>query len=112
MSASIAVSESSFQSDVLDSPLPVLVDFWATWCGPCKMIEPILEEIAEAHQGRLVIARLNADENPQVAMAYDILGLPTLLLFHKGNHSDKRLVGYVTKDQILAYVEQSLAAGG
>ena len=79
------VTDENFEREVLQSPLPVLVDYWAEWCGPCKMIAPILDEMSEQYAGRLRIAKLNIDENPQTPPKYGIRGIPTLMLFKGGN---------------------------
>src|SRR5712692_11573771 len=94
------VSDSSFESDVLNSDRPVVVDFWAEWCGPCKMIAPTLEEIASEHAGKLRIAKLNVDDNPQTAMRYNVMSIPTLMVFNDGEPV-KRLVGAKGKGPLL-----------
>jgi thioredoxin 1 len=82
--ATIAVTQASFPSDVADSPLPVLVDLWAPWCGPCRQVAPILEQMAEAYAGRLVVAKVNVDEEPELAAAFGVRGIPTMLLMKDG----------------------------
>lgn len=103
----IAVTDATFQDEVLESQLPALVDFWATWCGPCKMIAPTVEQVARDLDGHLKVVRLNADENVQTTMRYGVMGLPTLLLFVGGVPAEDRLVGFVTKDQVLSYLEEA-----
>jgi thioredoxin 1 len=96
-----AVTDATFENDVLRSEAPVVVDFWAEWCGPCKMIAPVLEEIGKEHEGKLSIAKLNVDENPDVARRYGVLSIPTLMLF-VGGVEKKRLVGFSSKRDLVA----------
>ena len=100
MTKAPAVTDATFDSEVLKSSTPVLVDFWAEWCGPCKMISPVLEEIADEHKGKLSIAKLNVDENPEVAMRYGVMSIPTLALFI-GGVEKKRLIGAMPKRNIV-----------
>lgn len=88
----VTVTDGTFAREVLESELPVLVDLWAPWCGPCRMIAPVVEKIARDYAGRLKVAKLNVDENPQTAMRYQVQGIPTLLIFKGGRVAD-RIVG-------------------
>jgi len=101
------VTDSSFNRDVLDSPHPVLVDFWAEWCGPCKMIAPVLDESAENYAGRLAIAKVNVDENQSVPSKYHVRGIPTLMLFKHGEVVATK-VGAVSKSQLAAFIDANL----
>ncbi len=96
----LTLSDSTFDESVGSSETPVVVDFWAEWCGPCKMIAPALEEIASEQSGRLTIAKLNVDDNPDTARRYDVMSIPTLLVF-QGGQPVKRLVGAKGKGQLL-----------
>lgn len=108
MSASIiSVTDDSFEQDVLKSTDPVLVDYWAEWCGPCKMIAPVLEDIAREYSGRLKIAKLNIDENPATPPKYGIRGIPTLMLFKNGAVEATK-VGAVSKSQLSAFLDGHL----
>jgi len=84
MSKPVEVNDSNFDQSVLKSKTPVLVDFWAAWCGPCRMVEPIVEELASEYEGKVTVARLNVDENPKTASQYGIMSIPTLLIFKDG----------------------------
>ena len=108
MTKAAAVTDATFDREVLQSSTPVLVDFWAEWCGPCKMISPVLEEIAEEHKGKVTIAKLNVDENPEVAMRYGVMSIPTLALFI-GGVEKKRLIGAMPKRNILSELSEFLA---
>ncbi|GAA5085796.1 MAG: thioredoxin TrxA [Alcaligenaceae bacterium] len=101
------VSDTSFSEDVLQSDLPVLVDYWAAWCGPCKAIAPILDEIAEQYAGRVTIAKLNVDENPETAAKFGIRGIPTLMLFKNGQPTETK-VGALSKTQLQEFLDNSL----
>ena len=102
------VSDSSFDTDVLKSETPVLVDFWAEWCGPCKMIAPILDEIVGAYEGRLNVAKMNVDDNRGTPAQFGIRGTPTLMLFKNGELAATQ-VGAVSKSQLTAFIDQHLA---
>jgi thioredoxin 1 len=103
------VTDASFQSDVLDSEQPVLVDFWAPWCGPCRVVHPILEEIAAERQDELRIVSLNVDDNQQTAARYEVLSIPTLIVFRDGAEA-KRVVGALPKRRLEAELEPALVA--
>ncbi len=107
MANPITTTDASFQKDVLEASTPVLVDFWATWCGPCKMIAPVLEEIATEHAGKLTIAKLDVDQNAASAQKYSVMSIPTLILFKNGQPAE-RLVGYMSKEQLLAKLQPAL----
>ena len=103
----VYTSDASFQNDVLNSDVPVLVDYWAEWCGPCKMIAPILDEIAGDYSGKLKIAKVNVDENQQVTQKYGIRSIPTLMIF-KGGSVQAQKVGAMSKSQLAAFIETNL----
>lgn len=101
------VSDSTFQQEVLKSPTPILVDFWAEWCGPCRMVAPVLEQIAAEQGDRLKVAKLNVDQNSQTAMQYGVQGIPTMILF-KGGQPVERIVGFQPKPQLLQRLQPHL----
>ncbi len=101
------VTDATFEQEVLKSSEPVLVDYWADWCGPCKMIAPILDEIANDYSGRIKIAKLNIDENPGTPPKYGIRGIPTLMLFKSGNVEATK-VGAVSKSQLTAFIDSNI----
>ena len=101
------LSDASFEADVLQSTTPVLVDYWAEWCGPCKMIAPILDEVAGAYQGKLQVAKMNVDENREIPAKFGIRGIPTLMLF-KGGELAATKVGAMSKAQLTAFIDEQL----
>ena len=108
MSSSAApVTDASFPAEVLESSVPVLVDFWAPWCGPCRMVAPVVDEIAEQYEGQIKVVKLNTDENPQVASQYGIRSIPTLMIFKDGQRVDM-VVGAVPKTTLASTLEKYL----
>lgn len=101
------LSDASFEQDVLKSSTPVLVDYWAEWCGPCRMIAPIVAEVARDYQGRLSVAKLNVDENQVTPAKYGIRGIPTLMLFKNGTVAGTR-VGKMDKPELVAFIDSNL----
>jgi len=102
------VSDASFEADVLQSTTPVLVDYWAEWCGPCKMIAPILDEVATSYAGKLQIAKMNVDENRDVPGKFGIRGIPTLMIFKNGTLAATK-VGALNKAALTSFIDQNLA---
>ena len=102
------VSDTTFDADVLKSAQPVLVDYWAEWCGPCKMIAPILDDVAGTYKGKLQIAKMNVDENRDIPAKFGIRGIPTLMLFKNGQLAATK-VGALSKAQLTAFIDQQLA---
>jgi len=103
----IAVSDDSFEKDVMSAELPVLVDFWAEWCGPCKMIAPILDDIAKTYEGRLTVAKINIDDNTATPQKFGVRGIPTLMLFKNGELESTK-VGAISKSQLTAFLDSHL----
>ena len=101
------VTDANFKSEVLDSGLPVLVDYWAEWCGPCKALAPLLEDLAKDYGGKLKIAKVNVDENQQLARKYNIKAIPTLMLFKDGNVQASKL-GMMSKPQLTAFLDSNI----
>jgi thioredoxin 1 len=109
MNEPVKVSDASFQKEVLESTVPVLVDFWAPWCAPCRIIAPVVEEISREYDGQLKVVKLNTDENPGTAMNYRIMGIPTLGIFVQGKMVDQ-IVGAVPKNHIVDKLKYYMAA--
>ena len=107
MSATAQVTDSSFKTDVLESEVPVLGDFWAPWCGPCRMVAPVVDEIAEQYAGQIKVVKLNTDENPNTASQYGIRSIPTLMIFKGGQRVDM-VVGAVPKTTLASTLEKYL----
>ncbi|MEH2056065.1 MAG: thioredoxin [Nostoc sp.] len=107
MSTAAQVTDSSFKQEVLDSEVPVLVDFWAPWCGPCRMVAPVVDEISEQYKGQIKVVKVNTDENPNVASQYGIRSIPTLMIFKAGVKVDM-VVGAVPKSTLASTLEKYL----
>jgi thioredoxin 1 len=107
MSAAAQVTDATFKQEVLESDVPVLVDFWAPWCGPCRMVAPVVDEIAEQYNGQVKVVKVNTDENPSVASQYGIRSIPTLMIFKGGQRVDM-VVGAVPKTTLASTLEKHL----
>ncbi len=102
--AEVKVTKDNFQKEVLESDIPVIVDFWASWCGPCQMMAPILAEIAEENEGSIKIGKVNVDEEPSLSSQYGIVSIPSLYVFKNGKVTNQ-YIGYITKDSVLALLK-------
>ena len=107
MSEPVHITDDTFEAEVIQSAMPAIVDFWAPWCAPCHMIAPILQEIAEEYDGQLKVAKLDVDQNPQVATQFGIMGIPTMILFKDGE-AVERLIGYMPKERLLEKITPHL----
>jgi len=107
MSNIVHLSDDTFQKEVIESSIPVLVDYWAEWCGPCKMIAPILDDLVSEYDGKLKIAKLNIDQNPQTPTKFGIRGIPTLMIFKDGNPEATK-VGALSKSQLTAFIDSTI----
>ena len=103
--AEICLTSANFEAEVMGATTPVLIDFWATWCGPCRMMAPVVEEIAEEYEGKLKVAKVNVDEEEELAVKFGIFSIPTLVLMKDGHVVDT-LVGYRPKDAVVAFIEK------
>lgn len=108
MGKEIILTETNFKSEVLESNIPVLVDFWATWCGPCRMISPILEELSEVYEGKVKIGKINTEDNANLAGQYGVISIPTLLIFKDGKPVEQ-IIGAVPKDAIIKKLDAVLS---
>lgn len=110
MGKTVLITDDNFEGEVLNSDVPVLLDFWAEWCPPCRAIAPVLDEIAGDYEGRIKVGKLNVDENPETARAFGIRSIPTMILFKKGAPDDK-IIGALPKGHITEVIEGSLSRG-
>lgn len=101
--AEITLTKDNFEKEVLKASLPVVVDFWATWCGPCQMLGPVLEEVANENEGKFIVGKVNVDDQPEIAMQYKIAAIPTLLVFENGEVK-KKTMGFLPKDKLLDFI--------
>ena len=104
------ITDATFEDEVLHSTQPILVDYWAEWCGPCKMIAPILDEVSVSYEGKLQVAKMNVDENREIPAKFGIRGIPTLMLFKDGKLAATK-VGALSKAQLMAFIDEQLKAG-
>ncbi|MCR4685760.1 MAG: thioredoxin [Lachnospiraceae bacterium] len=104
--AEIKVTKDNFQTEVLEAPLPVLADFWADWCGPCKMLGPELAALAEEQDGKLIVAKINVDEEEELAAQFGVMSIPTMILFKNGKEAGKK-IGFCRKEEVLRFVEEA-----
>jgi len=105
--SAVHLTETNFENEVVKSPVPVLVDFWAEWCGPCRMISPIIDQLATEYAGKLKVAKVNVDDNQELAMRFSVMSIPTLIVFKNGNPVDQ-IVGAVSKDHLAGKLKSHL----
>lgn len=107
MNSVVEVTDASFEDEVLKSDIPVLIDFWAEWCGPCKVLSPIIDEVSKDYEGRIKFAKLNIDENPNNTQKFGIRGIPTLIIFKNGD-KEETSVGVLSKSELTSFLDKSL----